>query len=227
MTLAKWLRENPPDDMPFFPGARVTGEFGLRQSKMVLEMGASPLHLGVDRAGGDGLRMPFDGYIYWRQVGGVAGSVLSIMPDECKLELQVFHTIHVDKHVMHYEDHFFAGEHIPIEPSNIGLSQGVHTHTELLMPFDSTVAQRFAGDRLIVDRGVVDVDYVHDQYVEMGFDEGDIDRFTVRAIGQVRSWAISDVGAHHAIRKHLPSYRRPQWGAGPTLHIDTMYLLQI
>lgn len=227
MNLNRWLRENPPEDMPFFPGAGVTGGFGLRSSKVVLEMGASPLHLGVDRAGGDGLRMPFDGYLYWRQVGGVAGSVLSLIADGIKLEIQVFHTIHMDKHVREYDEHYFTGEHIPIEPSSAGLSHGVHTHTEVLMPFEPSLLARFTGERKLVEQGVSDVDAVREIFAGYGFDEGEVDRFAVRVIGQVRTWGITDYGEHYAVRKGVPRYRRPQWGDGPTVHIDSMHLLHI
>lgn len=227
MTLDQFLRENPPADMPFFPGARVTEDFGLRKEKVVLDMGASPFHLGVDRAGGQLIEMPFDGHVYWRLVGGVAGSVLSLIPDGFKLEIQVFHTLHHDRHVRNYEERFLTGEPLPLMPSNIGLASGVHTHTEVIMPFDSTTFERFKGERLLVDRGIVDTDEIGRRYRELGFDADEVERVTVRCIQQVKTWTMTEYGEHFAIRKSLPGYRKPQWGAGPTFHVDSMYLLEI
>ncbi len=66
--------------MPFWPGAKVTTPFGLRNSQYVINMSGSIAHLGTDRAGGkvDYLTMPFDGIVKYKMITQAGGWVISL-----------------------------------------------------------------------------------------------------------------------------------------------------
>lgn len=221
--LTSWLADNPPKDMPYWPGARVTTPFGMRSQKTVLAMGASLFHLGVDRAGGGDYIMPFDGFIEWHPVKGSPGSILRIVPDLLRLEIQVFHT-EAPKYLSSIEQRMYQGEPMPVKPGALGMSTGVHTHTEVLLPYDESLMALFAGGELLVNKRQVDLAMVEKHCAMCDIEA---DQMMVKAIGQVRTWEIEEMGEHYAIRRSLPGYRVPAWGPGVTLHVDSMALLQI
>ena len=222
--LTAWLGENPPESMPFWPDAKTTGGFGLRTLQMLLDAGASPLHLGVDRAGGREFVMPFDGSLFWITAGLPSGSVLSLVPVGLSMEIQVFHTA-AGPHMSEVSQRLHKGDRLPVRPSNLGLSLGVHTHTEVLFPLDDSLRTWVhQGATPIVTRGAVVVEYVtaHCREHRLNFDE------TLSAIHrQVDGWGIREMTDRYAIRDNVPDYRRPEWGRGPTLHIDSQWLLHI
>jgi hypothetical protein len=221
--LTQWLRENPPESIPYWPGAAVTTPFGFRMQKTILQMGASPLHIGIDRAGGKQFLMPFDGFIEWRLTRNSAGSLLRIVPETTGFEMQVFHT-DAGKHQTIIEDRLRQGETMPVVPGTLGLSSGVHTHTEIVFPDHESLREMFAGEKLIVQDRQLDMSAVDGYCATLGLDA---DPMLIRTAGQVRTWAIDEMGEHYAVRRNLPDYRLPHWGKGATLHVDSMWLFRI
>lgn len=219
--LVAWLRENPPEQMPYWPGAKVTTPFGLRPQ---IPDGTSPLHLGVDRAGGRAFLMPFDGCVFWRAVGGVAGSVLSLIPHGMEMEIQVFHT-EADAGVEKISTRLTRGELLPVEPGDIGVSYGVHTHTEVLFPYDTELVKWLhAAAAQIVNRGAIDIDYLIRHCRSNNLNAAKVRAATTQ---QIDEWGISEMTTRYAVRDSVPEYRRPEWGRGATVHVDSRWLLQI
>jgi len=225
--LKMFLEDNPPKKMPFWPGARYTGRVGLRTSREVLDAGASPLHLGVDRAGGDQLKMPFYGVLEWKKVHGPAGSILRLSPYGMDLEIQVFHTAHKDRFVDELEGCFSKGDVLPVQPSNLGLSTGVHTHTEVLLPYELDLLHWIKeGTVPFIRAGVVDEWYVKHHADKHDLNEKDL---LERLRTQVREWDITEAAPRYVVRQTLPPYRAPVWaGERPTtIHVDSRWLLKI
>jgi hypothetical protein len=221
--LKQFLNDNPVEDMPFYPGARCTGRVGFRSSREVLEAGASPIHLGVDRAGGDGLVMPFEGWLHWEMVGGVAGSVLRLTPLHDEFQIQVFHT-EADHGVTTIDRLMHRGEPLPVKPSDLGLSVGVHTHTELMFECkNDNVLWATAGQHKIVDGRWLNS---HEARAHAEANDLIAEDFVISCRTQIGRWFITDLWEHAAIRSHVPQYRKPPWG-GPTLFVDSLWALQI
>lgn len=223
--LQTWLEMNPPAQMPYWPGARVTTPFGIRTSQAVLQDGGSPLHLGIDRAGGGTYHMPFDGLVSWRVCGGDAGSLLQLSSDCLPLEVQVFHTWSTNRYVDEISTRLSAGDRLPVVPSNVGKSKGVHTHTEIVVPHDAGIRDWCAtGATWIVRDEQINHAYILQHCQAHHLDAGLV---LERLVEQLRTWAITQMSDRFAIREELPAYRRPRWGHGPVLHIDSMWLLRI
>ncbi len=227
--LTAWLADNPPADMPYWPGAVVTAPFGLRRTQAELDR-ASPAHLAPDRAGGRRFIMPFDGSVFWHPVGGVAGSVLSLNPHGLSLEVQVFHTSNRG-HVREIHTRLNKGDLLPVTPSNVGMSirvgggDGTHTHTEALFPYNRELhAWLRAGTRPIITRGTIDHDYVIEHCRKYNLNAATmVDKLYV----QIDDWDLQELTDRYAIRGGVPTYRLPQWGRGSTIHVDSQWLLQI
>jgi len=228
--LLAWLDENPPVDMPYWPGASVTAPFGLRRTAEELEK-ASPAHLGPDRAAGAQYTEPFNGSLFWRAVGGVAGSVLSLNPHNLSMEIQVFHTRN-GEHTTKIHTRMHKGDAMPVTPSNLGKSikvgkkgTGVHTHTETLFPYDADLhAWLRAGATSIITKGAVDIDYVIQHCRRYGLPAPVM---LEKLRDQIDEWDLSELTDRYAVRDAMPEYRRPEWGRGPTIHVDSGWLLQI
>lgn len=221
--LLEWLAVNDPAKMPYWPGAHYTGGVGFRESRTLLELGASPIHLGVDRAGGGRFTMPFDGRVRWSIVGRAAGSLLRIAADDMRLELQVFHT-EAEQYVEEIDLFMRRGDPLPVKPGDLGTSSGVHTHTEVLIPFATEVRDWLAGDASPIIRDcMLDLTAVFRHCAEHRLDECDVVR---RVETQIVGWQITELWPHFGVRANVPEYRRPGW-EGPTLHIDSHWLLKI
>lgn len=221
--LLEWLADNDPSRIPYWPGASYTGRVGFRTAQELLELGASPIHLGVDRAGGGEYLMPFDGRVEWRRVGGAAGSLLRIVAEDVQLELQVMHTA-ADPGVSGIDRRMLAGERLPVRPGALGLSAGVHTHTEVLLPLDADTLGWLVGrERATILDGRLDVGMLLDHCAKHGLPS---EPTVVSAGEQIRTWAIAALWAHVAVRTVLPEYRTPGW-TGPTILVDSHTLLRI
>ena len=228
--LIGWLQANPPEAMPYYPGAWCTGRVGLRNDRGVLEDGASPCHLGVDRTGGSRLVMPFDGMLDWSLTGGVAGSVLRLEPLDLPMQIQVFHTKGPGDDTLEMGRLMSAGETLPVMPGNLGLTvkdengDGTHTHTEVLFLFDDEVC-RWVTEGLpqIITDGEVD-----EQLIAAHCDTYGLvyDSFVGEVRRQARTWTIEQFWPRAAVRRVFPDYRRPPWDAR-TLIVDSLWLLQI
>jgi hypothetical protein len=168
--------------------------------------------------------MPFDGTLVWKFVGGVAGSVLRLAPFGLDLQIQVFHT-EIDGHVQSLMLRPKKGEVVLPVPGNLGLSIGIHTHTEVLMPYDEDLFWwASAGVHPLVTGGVLDAEEVAAHCELFDLDEQD---FLTRAKYQISTWGITHYYPQRfAVRKELPSYRSVPW-AGPTMHMDSLWLLDI
>lgn len=224
--LVAWMKENPPKTMPFYPKAQCTGRVGLRSSREVLDAGASPLHLGVDRTAGTGLVMPFDGRLWWRRTGGVAGSVLTLKPKGLCMEIQVFHT-DAGREVDEISEALHRGDPLPVRPASLGLSSGVHTHTEVLFPNDKELrVWATEGIPAIITEGAVNQHLL--PAIRMHCDKHDLnyEEFLRATKTQVKRWCIEEFWPRAAVRRVLPTYREPDW-MGSTLIVDSLWLLKI
>lgn len=224
-----FLKDNPPKDMPYWPGAQYTGRMGLRSSREVLDLGASPLHLGVDRAGGNDFLMPFDGVVAWKRLDASSpiGSLLVLSPYSLDMEIQVFHTDAPDRHTMEIEGAYRKGDKLPVKPGRLGLSTGIHTHTEVLFPWEPNFLKDLRqGARPFVIRGTVDTHYVKNHCDKYDLNEK---KFLESLRNQVETWGILEASNRYAIREQLPVYRAPVWaGENPTtIHVDSRWFLQI
>lgn len=227
--LLAWLDDNPPADMPYWPGAAVTAPFGLRRTPGELEK-ASPAHLAVDRAGGGRFAMPFDGCVFWRPVGGVAGSLLSLNPHGLAMEIQVMHTRN-GGHVTEIHARVSKGEVLPVTPSNLGMSikvgggDGTHTHTEVVFPYDADLhAWLRAQSTPIITKGAVDADYVIRHCRQYNLPAPTM---LEKLRTQIDEWDLEELTDRYAVRSAMPEYRRPEWGRGSTIHVDSQWLLKI
>ena len=145
MTIDRWLQDNPPAEMPFWPGAAYTEVFGIRSHQETMYNGANPGHLGTDRAGSPAaLLMPFDGSLEWLPYpDSDMGSILRLKPAHQDFEIQVFHTVapgntdHID------EPYVVRRTPLPVRPGNLGRSTGVHTHMEVLFRYTAEIRRRF------------------------------------------------------------------------------------
>lgn len=232
--LVAWLRENPPADMPYWPHAETTGPFGLRTTPAELAAGASPAHLGVDRSREGGhYKAPFDARLSWRKVGGVSGSVLTLNPPNLHMELQVFHT-RAEKDVVDIGQEVRRGEEMPVRPGNLGLSvkvgegDGTHTHTEVIFPFDEYLRDWLGPQTWYVRDHEICEGAILDHCNIYGLDFADVKaRLRVQCANAPAGWGLRELSERHAVRESIPSYREPAWGYGPTLHVDSEWLLQI
>lgn len=224
----QWCKDQNPDTIPFRPGAVYTTPFGLRTSQSVIDSGGSPGHLGVDRGSHDKrILMPFDGFVFWKMVGGVAGSLLQIIPRNYELvEIQVFHTVRTDKEITAFRGSFNKGDVLPIIAGDIGFSAGTHTHTELITEFSPALQ----AELINLDQTF----YVKDQELNPGGIDIHVFRYRLNKKKvietldfQIDSWGIIDLSGVFAIRQELPLYRRPHWGRGKTIHVDSRRFLQI
>jgi hypothetical protein len=221
--LAEFLAGNPPSGIPFFPGARVTEWFGLRQGMAAISLGASPLHLGIDRAGGDRLRMPFDGEAYWRLVDGSAGSLLRLRPDDAPFEVQVFHT-EGPQRATELRTRLQKGDVLPVSVGSLGIGTGPHTHTEVLFPYRAELIE-WIDD---TEPWLVSDGYPHEREIESQCSRYGLPHdATLAAVRrQVTTWRIREMRGVYAIREALPSYRIPRW-SGATVLVDSQWLFRI
>jgi hypothetical protein len=227
--LREWLEDNPPDQMPYWPGARITGRVGLRSLQMLLDMGVSPLHLGVDRAGGGQYTMPFDGRIEWTKLHEESawGSFLRIRACHVDLEIHVGHTECPDCEVTGLEDFLKKGQKMPVAPGALGQSTAVHTHTEVVLPYNEDIRGWImdAGcDTIVRQDGSVAEEYVEDHCLENDLNFQEVMDRIWRQIG---AWGIEEATTVFAVRKRLPVYRKPVWDAERVMLIDSQWLLQI
>jgi len=227
--LRTWLEANPPEDMPYWPGARTTGRFGLRSLQMLLDIGASPLHPGVDRASGGQFTVPFDARIFWRRLhpNSAWGSVLIVKAVTLDLELHVGHTCCPDEPVMEFDGFYKRGHQMPVDPGSLGLSTAVHTHTEVVMPLDNDVRcwiMNAGCDTILTPEGELAEEYVRDFCREHDLNYEQVEDMVWRQVG---SWGIEEMTTKYMVRKRLPPHRRPTWGHGDVMLIDSHWLLQI
>jgi len=232
--LTTWLYANPPDAIPYWPGAAVTSPFGLRRTQKELDAGASPAHLGTDRSRKNGhYKAPFDGRLSWRPVDGVAGSLLAMRPHDLLMEIQVFHT-RAGAHTSEIDEAIFRGQDLPVRPSNLGLSvpvgsgDGTHTHTEVLLPHDDALEKWLGCNARIITDGVIDGGAVLDHCNECGLDFAQVmDGLHDQVAAPPLGWGLVTLTDRYAVRESVPDYRLPHWGRGATIHVDSMWLLQI
>ncbi len=229
--LKAWLKINVPADMPYWPGGGFTNRVDIRSSQRVLEMGGSPLHPGVDRGAPQGREfiVPFDGWLEWKFLPETdIGSILQLAAQGVQMELQVFHTDIPDGILrpLEYAGAVHRGEPMPMKPSNLGLSDGVHTHTEVVFPFDQELRDWFAeGAETIVGLdGKIDTRYVIAHCRRHGLNR---DLVLRKIPTQVENWGCVEVTNRFMVRKWVGLDRIPVWGPGKTIHVDSKFLLDI
>lgn len=227
--LKDWLKRNPPADMPFWPHAVTTGRVGLRELQMLMDIGASPIHTGVDRSGGADFTVPFDSHIFWKRLHKDAawGSILRVKAVGIDLELQIAHTDCSDGEVLELDGFYKKGEKMPVVPGSLGISSGVHTHTEVVTPLDADLRRWMIDEgceSIIESDGDMAMDYVAHHCDCYSLDRSQMMEAIWRQIG---SWGIIEATTMFVVRHRLPPYRTPAWGEGKTMHIDSQWLLKI
>lgn len=224
--LERWLKENSPKEMPFWPNAKCTGPFGLRSSQELLDLGANPLHLGRDRAGSSApLKMPFDGRLTWRRLHPdfAAGSLLQIRAHHVPLEIQVMHT-EAAPHVNEIVGSYLKGDVLPVHAGSLGLSTGIHTHLEVLMPWSKDLWAWVDGRIAYVTNGLP----VKRELKEFcRVNNLDSSSYISRVGDQALEWGIIRMTDRAAVRVSVPPYREPSFGNGKTIHVDSGWLLEI
>lgn len=229
LELEKWIQDNPPEKIPYRDGAAYTTGFGLRQSQEVLEMGGSPLHLGVDRGFRPPIiRQPWDGIFDYQVVGGVAGSILRSHPQSLFMELQCFHSHKAT--VLKGGSYAEKGFHLA-NAGDLGFSKGAHTHTEIIFPYSEEMIHwlrsNYPSSFIVYNNGdelKTNNNLIYDHCEKYGLDS---DLVMKKIQQQVPSWQILEVREVYAIRKSMPAYRTPHWGEGPTIHVDSRRLFKI
>jgi len=216
--------------IPYRPGAKFTGNFGLRTHLV-----GSPMHFGVDRGALPAtIRMPFDGTYEWTYLGphSDAGSLLRIVPDEFRnqLEVQVFHTVHSDPTVRGLRGVLKRNEVLPVVTGDLGFSAGAHTHTEVLLRYDTKLHVDLMHEEPFVyfARGNI-MEHVVTAHCEgHGLDAAP---FIERMRKQAASWQIEELGSMYGIRRAVPLYRRPHWlrdsASEWIIHVDSRWNLGI
>ena len=221
MNIDQFIRNNPPKEMPFRPGSPYTQFFGLRSTAI-----GSPIHLGVDRGREPRtILMPFDGKWIWNNIGGDWGSILRIIPEDgTKLEIQIAHTTQITNLT---EGKAKKGSVLPIQADEIGLSAGIHTHTEVLIPM-TPGNYEWALDRAGCPLYSRTKGFL-EPYIEQHCKTNGLDYIDVRnrAMDQVGRWSIASVYEHVAVRTALPNHRLPHWGSGAVILLDSKEFLQI
>lgn len=222
---SEWRRDQDPANMPFRPGAKHTQSVGLR----VIDIG-SPLHFGNDRGTGDRrILMPFAGEYTWELLDppGVAGSILRLIPDDARgnVEIQVFHTVGITGYESKGTGRASRGEVIPVMAGDIGLSAGIHTHTELVVRYDDDLRDQLGLQGfLIASSTSTNHKFIMSHCARHMMNYREI----VEKINkQIETWDIKELTTIYGVRRSLPLYRLPHWGAYSTLHIDTKWALQI
>lgn len=220
-----WRKRMNPAETPYRPDARHTQGFGLRAYAI-----GSPIHLGNDRGKSPRtILAPFDCRYEWRMVPDTdAGSVLQLVPDDGGgwIEMQVFHTVEVDPEIDSIECHAERGESLPVIAGDIGLSRGIHTHSELICRHDPEIIAQLHDDAepWIYRGGQLHLEYIRAHCSRYHLDYEDT---VERAQKQIREWGIEYVSTRYAVRSALPEYRLPHWGQGKTIHISTKWGLDI
>lgn len=214
-------------DYPYRPGASYSGDrFCFRKQGYI----GSPFHPGTDRAGRpDHIVMPFDGKLSWNHKPGTAwGSCARIVPGEnVNCELQIAHTIRHDRSRAAIHNHRYSqGDKLPIVASDIGLSDGAHTHTELVFQYDLGVYDYFAedGQPIYKDGNIVEEAYIKKHCYRNHLAYTDI---IERLFEQIRTWGIAEIWDNFIVRDVLPDYRTPHWGPGRVIIADTRRYLDL
>ena len=221
MTIRQFIR----DDYPFRPGAAYSGDsFGLRNQDRI----GSIYHPGQDRSGKPShIIMPFDGRIDWSITGSQWGSLLRIIPAGFPdAEIQVAHTLRYDGSRASHRGSYKQGDELPVYASDIGLTDGSHTHTELII---KNTAKNYAYFR--TDGGLVyDGEKIRDHaWIKAHCFAHKMDYQTVfqRLLMQISAWGISEIWHSFCVRDILPEYRNPQWGEGSVIIADTRRYLDL
>jgi hypothetical protein len=222
MTTPQWITKQDPETMPFRPGVTQTQGFGLR----VTDIG-SPLHLGTDRGREPRqILMPFDGNIEWAKDEGLWGSLLRITPADhnIKLELHIAHTV---SNCDTIEGFYHRGDVLPVIAGDLGLSAGIHTHLEVIVPYTVGNYEHYlprAGHQIYSRKNGFFEPYIETHCRGFGLD---YTKTMDRAYTQVQTWGISKMYEGLAIRDGLPPYRRPSWGMGQVILLDSRRYLKI
>lgn len=232
--LLKWIQHQDPSTMPFRPGAHHTAPFGLREHNATIEKGGSPGHLGNDRSGTPPeILMPFHvGYEEWKHVGGMAGSLLTIMPETTATPaiLQIMHTRNNYSKTAPYKHKRKRGETLRAYTSDLGFSVGPHTHTEFIVqstPYTYSSVMEMVDpsrDVLIYNEKGFAIDVIQDHCKNHDMD---FQMVLKRLNVQVNEWDIKELWTTFAVRRRMPLYRTPPWGMGHTIHLCTRTFLDI
>lgn len=228
MDVLTWIQKHDPDTIPYRPGVPRTGDrFGLRADSI-----GSPIHLGDDRGRHPRhIVMPFDGILAWSKTGGAWGSTARLIPDDnTDVEIQIAHTVRRDNGHDDIDQHFKRGDTLPIIAGDIGLSTGIHTHTEFAIRYtdsDYMMLSEYSPLRA----GWIDGEiFVNDSWIADHCREHDIedpDDFHDLVEKQVYDWGILELrdGVCIRSRDRFPARRNP-WGTDVIL-ADPMRWLKI
>ena len=223
-----WRNLQDPETIPYRPGVPRTGDrFGLRTDLI-----GSPIHLGDDRGRHPRhIVMPFDGLLVWSMTGGAWGSTARLIPDDNPgVEIQIAHTVRRDNGHDDIDKHFKRGDTLPIIAGDIGLSAGVHTHTEIAMRYTDHDYDSLSHDCRLYAGWINDEIFVDDQWIADHCRENNIEEpsdFHDRVEKQIYDWGILELRDGVCIRakNRFPARRNP-WGTDVIL-ADPMRWLKI
>ena len=220
-----WINKHDPASIPYRPGTPRTGDrFGLRQHNI-----GSPVHLGDDRgASPPHIVMPFDGTLRWEMHDGAWGSIARLIPSDAdNIEIQIAHTVSDDGGNDLINEHYTRGETLPIIAGDIGLSHGVHTHTEFVIQYDDFNYHALARNAELRASWTAGEPWINNRWIRSHADNHgwDPDDLRDRVVKQMHDWRITDIRDGVCVRYSLPAYRDP-WGT-PVIIADPMRWLQI
>ncbi len=218
--IQSWIRK----DFPYRPGAGRTGDrFGLR-----LDGFGSPYHPGDDRSGTPRRAvMCFDGTMTWQLLPGSAlGSLTKMIPDDSnETELQIAHMIRKDGEKKPLNYWLRQGEELPVIPGDIGLTDGIHTHTEWWIKNTKENYDFFRKTGVCLrDRNSLNTAYIFDHCRKYNLDPSKVSQ---GIIDQCNSWGLSEIWTTFCIRNYYPVERAPSWGRGAVIIADPMLYLDI
>ena len=220
-----WVKKHDPASMPYRPGTPRTGDrFGLRQHNI-----GSPVHLGDDRgASPPHIVMPFNGWLSWSMTEGAWGSTARLIPgDNRDCEIQIAHTVRADGGVDEINEYRTRGETLRIIAGDIGLSRGVHTHTEFVIRYSESDYHALARNSELRASYNDSEPWINNRWILSHADNHgwDPDDLRDRVIKQMHDWRIIEIRDGVCVRDALPAYRDP-WGT-PVIIADPMRWLQI
>lgn len=224
--LKDFLKANPKAKTPYWPGARYTNRVDIRTSQDAINLGGSPLHPGVDRAGGREFTGPYDGEARGKMLpGSDIGSLLRILPEGAPFELHVFHT-EWQSDDEEFSCEIFRGGEMPVKSGKLGLSLGVHLHTDTVFPFDEELLEwlRPGADIILRKDDKLSAQYIIAHCRRHGLRRSQV---VAKAAAQIEAWGITEMTRRYMVRQWIGGNRLPAWGQGPVILVDSKWLLDI
>jgi hypothetical protein len=174
--------------------------------------------------------MQFDGEIHHVILGPKTawGTVTRFVPsDGFPVEIHLAHAYLKKGFDAPYKGKFKRGDITPLVPGDMGLTLGVHTHTEGVAKFtdEDLSDMRMTGGDIIIQDSEPNLLHLRAHCKKYKLDE----KSFLRAIDkQIAEWGITELGEHYAVRQFLGAGRNTSWRTGQGFILfDTMHYLKI